>query len=243
MLIWCKSGSDVGFMLPPPTGSPSIQQRISNMLCRHELVITLEMPYKNNYQYLCLNCSCRWSHTEWVFKQLEMDLPSLNNTAEDNYTQPDTIYKLLNNNLYNILTKIALIPVFFFSQINFFIFIRIIKILMSKLRAHQMRYTDYKFRSDRTPFIVVVCCESLFYWQVRTNWRCWFHIFTLSEGVSLYFLYFSKLHGKTEILIVEAGVFLQHFLIVNKLKLSPLFDSNLIFLMFSVYTCPSFGPD
>lgn len=32
------------------------------------------------------------------------------------------------------------------SQINFFIFIRIIQILVSKLRAHQMRYTDYKFR-------------------------------------------------------------------------------------------------
>lgn len=31
-------------------------------------------------------------------------------------------------------------------QINFFIFIRIIKILVSKLRAHQMRYSDYKFR-------------------------------------------------------------------------------------------------
>lgn len=32
------------------------------------------------------------------------------------------------------------------AQINFFIFIRIIKILVSKLRAHQMRYSDYKFR-------------------------------------------------------------------------------------------------
>lgn len=32
------------------------------------------------------------------------------------------------------------------SQINFLIFIHIIKILVSKLRAHQMRYTDYKFR-------------------------------------------------------------------------------------------------
>lgn len=31
-------------------------------------------------------------------------------------------------------------------QINFFIFIRILHILMAKLRAHQMRYTDYKFR-------------------------------------------------------------------------------------------------
>lgn len=38
----------------------------------------------------------------------------------------------------------------FLSQINFLIFIHIIKILVSKLRAHQMRYTDYKFRWVRT---------------------------------------------------------------------------------------------
>ncbi|NWY51888.1 GLR protein, partial [Chionis minor] len=37
-------------------------------------------------------------------------------------------------------------PVFLAILINFFIFIRIIQILISKLRAHQMRYTDYKFR-------------------------------------------------------------------------------------------------
>uniref|UniRef100_A0A8C3CSP6 Glucagon receptor n=1 Tax=Cairina moschata TaxID=8855 RepID=A0A8C3CSP6_CAIMO len=36
-------------------------------------------------------------------------------------------------------------PVFLAILINFFIFIRIIQILVSKLRAHQMRYTDYKF--------------------------------------------------------------------------------------------------
>ncbi|XP_056228953.1 glucagon receptor isoform X3 [Seriola aureovittata] len=39
-------------------------------------------------------------------------------------------------------------PILFAYLINFFIFIRIIKILMSKLRAHQMRYTDYKFRKQ-----------------------------------------------------------------------------------------------
>lgn len=32
------------------------------------------------------------------------------------------------------------------TQINFFIFIRILHLLVAKLRAHQMRYTDYKFR-------------------------------------------------------------------------------------------------
>ncbi|KAK1887036.1 Glucagon receptor [Dissostichus eleginoides] len=39
--------------------------------------------------------------------------------------------------------------------INFFIFIRIIKILMSKLRAHQMRYTDYKFRLAKSTLTLI----------------------------------------------------------------------------------------
>lgn len=34
-------------------------------------------------------------------------------------------------------------------QINFFIFIRILHILLAKLRAHQMRYSDYKLRWAR----------------------------------------------------------------------------------------------
>ncbi|NWR25223.1 GLR protein, partial [Emberiza fucata] len=40
-------------------------------------------------------------------------------------------------------------------QINFFIFIRIIQILVSKLRAHQMRYTDYKFRLARSTLTLI----------------------------------------------------------------------------------------
>lgn len=32
------------------------------------------------------------------------------------------------------------------TQINFFIFVRILHLLAAKLQAHQMRYTDYKFR-------------------------------------------------------------------------------------------------
>uniref|UniRef100_A0A8C3SHP1 G-protein coupled receptors family 2 profile 2 domain-containing protein n=1 Tax=Chelydra serpentina TaxID=8475 RepID=A0A8C3SHP1_CHESE len=37
-------------------------------------------------------------------------------------------------------------PILLAILVNFIIFVRIIKILVSKLRAHQMRYTDYKFR-------------------------------------------------------------------------------------------------
>ncbi|XP_016110815.1 glucagon receptor-like [Sinocyclocheilus grahami] len=41
------------------------------------------------------------------------------------------------------------------EYINFIIFIRIIKILMSKLKAHQMRYTDYKFRLAKSTLTLI----------------------------------------------------------------------------------------
>uniref|UniRef100_A0A8C3SFX2 Glucagon receptor n=1 Tax=Chelydra serpentina TaxID=8475 RepID=A0A8C3SFX2_CHESE len=41
------------------------------------------------------------------------------------------------------------------GAINFFIFIRIIQILVSKLRAHQMRYTDYKFRLAKSTLTLI----------------------------------------------------------------------------------------
>lgn len=54
-------------------------------------------------------------------------------------------FSLINiSRVYIVFQNVFLTLIIF--QINFFIFIRIIKILMSKLRAHQMRYTDYKFR-------------------------------------------------------------------------------------------------
>ncbi|XP_057699720.1 glucagon receptor isoform X1 [Corythoichthys intestinalis] len=46
-------------------------------------------------------------------------------------------------------------PILVSYLINFFIFIRIIKILMSKLRAHQMRYTDYKFRLAKSTLTLI----------------------------------------------------------------------------------------
>uniref|UniRef100_A0A8C6KLM3 Glucagon receptor b n=1 Tax=Nothobranchius furzeri TaxID=105023 RepID=A0A8C6KLM3_NOTFU len=46
-------------------------------------------------------------------------------------------------------------PILFAYLINFCIFIRIIKILMSKLRAHQMRYTDYKFRLAKSTLTLI----------------------------------------------------------------------------------------
>ncbi|XP_020669874.2 glucagon receptor [Pogona vitticeps] len=46
-------------------------------------------------------------------------------------------------------------PVFLAIFINVFIFIRIIQILVSKLRAHQMRYTDYKFRLAKSTLTLI----------------------------------------------------------------------------------------
>ncbi|XP_036692494.1 glucagon receptor isoform X3 [Balaenoptera musculus] len=49
-------------------------------------------------------------------------------------------------------------PVFLAILINFFIFIRILHLLVAKLRAHQMRYTDYKFRSFQGLLVAVLYC-------------------------------------------------------------------------------------
>ncbi|KAG8446415.1 hypothetical protein GDO86_014027 [Hymenochirus boettgeri] len=39
--------------------------------------------------------------------------------------------------------------------VNFLIFVRIIQILVSKMRAHQMRYTDYKFRLAKSTLTLI----------------------------------------------------------------------------------------
>lgn len=46
-------------------------------------------------------------------------------------------------------------PVFLTLLINFFIFVRILHILVAKLRAHQMRQTDYKFRLAKATLTLI----------------------------------------------------------------------------------------
>uniref|UniRef100_A0A8C7IEY1 Glucagon receptor n=1 Tax=Oncorhynchus kisutch TaxID=8019 RepID=A0A8C7IEY1_ONCKI len=46
-------------------------------------------------------------------------------------------------------------PILLAILVNFFIFIRIIQILVSKLKARQMRYTDYKFRLAKSTLILI----------------------------------------------------------------------------------------
>ncbi|CAG01110.1 unnamed protein product, partial [Tetraodon nigroviridis] len=54
-------------------------------------------------------------------------------------------------NIWWIIRSLILLAV----VINFLIFIHIIKILVSKLRAHQMRYTDYKFRLAKSTLTLI----------------------------------------------------------------------------------------
>ncbi|KAM9359612.1 glucagon receptor-like [Symphorus nematophorus] len=46
-------------------------------------------------------------------------------------------------------------PILLAILVNFFIFIRIIHILVSKLKAHQMRYSDYKFRLAKSTLTLI----------------------------------------------------------------------------------------
>uniref|UniRef100_A0A673Y4Z0 Glucagon receptor n=1 Tax=Salmo trutta TaxID=8032 RepID=A0A673Y4Z0_SALTR len=46
-------------------------------------------------------------------------------------------------------------PILLAILVNFFIFIRIIQILVSKLKARQMRYTDYKFRLAKSTLTLI----------------------------------------------------------------------------------------
>ncbi|XP_028275449.1 gastric inhibitory polypeptide receptor [Parambassis ranga] len=46
-------------------------------------------------------------------------------------------------------------PILLAIMVNFLIFIRIIQILASKLRAHQMRYSDYKFRLAKSTLTLI----------------------------------------------------------------------------------------
>ncbi|XP_030633169.1 glucagon receptor [Chanos chanos] len=46
-------------------------------------------------------------------------------------------------------------PILLAILVNFFIFIRIIQILVSKLKAHQMRYSDYKFRLAKSTLTLI----------------------------------------------------------------------------------------
>ncbi|XP_067363876.1 glucagon receptor [Channa argus] len=46
-------------------------------------------------------------------------------------------------------------PILLAILVNFFIFIRIIQVLVSKLKAHQMRYTDYKFRLAKSTLTLI----------------------------------------------------------------------------------------
>lgn len=116
-----------------------------------------------------------------------------------------------------------------FPQINFLIFIHIIKILVSKLRAHQMRYTDYKFRwvqASASAVCLRLCSAPRFF--------CWF---SLSSPPSLHL----RLAKSTLTLIPLLGIHQVVFIFLtdestkasSSLRLTKLF-TDLFFSSFQV---------
>ncbi|XP_068119314.1 glucagon receptor isoform X2 [Hyperolius riggenbachi] len=69
------------------------------------------------------------------------------------YTYENVLCWTINNNM--AFWWILRSPVFLAILINFLIFMRIIQILLSKMRAHQMRYTDYKLRLARSTLTLI----------------------------------------------------------------------------------------
>lgn len=69
------------------------------------------------------------------------------------YTYENVLCWTTNNNM--AIWWILRSPVFLAILINFLIFMRIIQILLSKMRAHQMRYTDYKLRLARSTLTLI----------------------------------------------------------------------------------------
>ncbi|KAE8575969.1 hypothetical protein XENTR_v10004001 [Xenopus tropicalis] len=69
------------------------------------------------------------------------------------YTYENTLCWSTNNNMgfWWIIRSSVLLAI----VINFVIFVRIIQILVSKMRAHQMRYTDYKFRLAKSTLTLI----------------------------------------------------------------------------------------
>uniref|UniRef100_A0AAQ6AE48 Glucagon receptor a n=1 Tax=Amphiprion ocellaris TaxID=80972 RepID=A0AAQ6AE48_AMPOC len=67
------------------------------------------------------------------------------------YENQECWLRTINMNYWWIIRSSILLAV----VINFLIFIHIIKILVSKLRAHQMRYTDYKFRLAKSTLTLI----------------------------------------------------------------------------------------
>nr|XP_057904154.1 glucagon receptor [Doryrhamphus excisus] len=106
----------------------------------HNLLVITVFTERNYFQiYLCIG----WG-TPLIFL-----IPWV--IAKYLYENQECWGQNINMNYWWIIRSPILVAVL----INFLIFIHIIKILVSKLRAHQMRYTDYKFRLAKSTLTLI----------------------------------------------------------------------------------------
>ncbi|XP_075889229.1 glucagon receptor [Nelusetta ayraudi] len=105
----------------------------------HNLLVITVFTERNFKIYLCIG----WG-TPLIFL-----VPWV--TAKYLYENQECWEQNINMNFWWIIRS----PILLAVVINFLIFIHIIKILVSKLRAHQMRYTDYKFRLAKSTLTLI----------------------------------------------------------------------------------------
>ncbi|KAM9843629.1 glucagon receptor [Aulostomus maculatus] len=106
----------------------------------HNLLVITVFTERNYFKiYLCIGWGTPLIFlVPWVF-------------AKYLYENQECWGQNLNMNYWWIIRS----PILLAVVINFLIFIHIIKILVSKLRAHQMRYTDYKFRLAKSTLTLI----------------------------------------------------------------------------------------
>ena len=93
---------------------------------------------------------------------------------------PRVTLRSITCDICHLLTCICL----FVFKVNFFIFLKILKLLISKLKAHQMCFRDYKYRW--------VAQDQCLATQGDLDSRCWYHPCD-GKGEPMYLILFSSL--------------------------------------------------
>ncbi|XP_004685142.1 PREDICTED: glucagon-like peptide 2 receptor [Condylura cristata] len=84
-------------------------------------------------------------------------------------------------------------PIMFCVSVNFFLFMKILKLLISKLKAHQMCFRDYRYRLAKSTLVLIplLGVHELVFFFVTDD-----HVFGFSKLVRLFFqLTLGSVHG------------------------------------------------